>query len=493
MSKARILVVDDEKMIRWTLETALKKEGYKVTAVESGEEALEHLLNQSPDVVVADITLPGIDGIEVLRHIRESEPLIPVVMITAHKEISLAVSAMKLGAFDYVEKPFDVDRILILVDNALERRKLSREVEYYRKEKREKHGFDSIIGRSSQVKSVIEIARKVAGSEATTVLLHGESGTGKDILAMAIHYESARATRPFMPINVTALPGELLESELMGYEKGAFTDAKATKKGLFEIASGGTIYLDEIGDMAPGLQAKLLRFIETKTFKRVGGHTDIEVDVRIIAATNKDLEGAVKGGKFREDLFYRLNVIPITLPPLRERREDILHLAAHFLADFGRQFRRAVKGFTREAESAMVAYGWPGNVRELKNVIERALILGTGETVGVDDLAFSVTGKVTPEAEPVEWSEGPVDGERPVLSEVGAEEDLPGTGEPPAAGEDGGVLRLPEGGVVLEDVEMELIKQALDKTGGNQTRAARLLGLSRDALRYRMKKFDLSG
>ncbi|NIO55078.1 MAG: response regulator [Deltaproteobacteria bacterium] len=491
MAKGRILVVDDEKMIRWTLETALEKEGYGVSSVESGERALEHIEASTPDVVLLDITLPGMDGIEILKKIREAEPSIVVIMITAQKDVSVAVSAMKLGAFDYVEKPFDVDRIIILVNNAMERRKLSREVEYYRKEKREKHGFDSIIGKSPQIAKVIEVARRISRSEATTVLLQGESGTGKDILAMAIHYESARATRPFMPINVTALPGELLESELMGYEKGAFTDAKATKKGLFEIASGGTIYLDEIGDMPPGLQVKLLRFIETKTFKRVGGHTDIEVDVRIIAATNKDLEEAVKEGKFREDLFYRLNVIPVYIPPLRERREDIAHLAGHFLAEFGREFKIGPKKFAKGALSSLVAYEWPGNVRELRNVLERALILGTGESVGIEDLAISGSS-VMPALEGalIEAPGGAEDDSMPV-ADYSVDGEMADSGDPTRreAGKEG--LLLPEGGIVLEDVEMELIRQALEKTGGNQTRAAKLLGLTRDALRYRMKKFDI--
>lgn len=492
MSKGKILVVDDEKMIRWTLETALTKEGYDIIAVESGEKALDSVIESSPDVVLLDITLPGIDGIEVLGKIKEIEPSPAVIMITAHKEVSLAVSAMKLGAFDYVEKPFDVDRVAILLNNAMEQRKLSREVEFYRREKREKHGFGSIVGESPQILNVIEIARKVSGSEATTVLLQGESGSGKDVVATAIHYESSRATRPFMPINVTALPGELLESELMGYEKGAFTDAKSMKKGLFEIANGGTIYLDEIGDMSPGLQAKLLRFIETKTFKRVGGHTDIEVDVRIIAATNKNLEGAVKDGKFREDLFYRLNVVPITIPPLRERREDIIPLANHFLEEFSTAFRRKLKGFTREALSTLAAHDWPGNVRELKNIIERSIILGTGNYVSVKELAFSGTlsGFQTGEglsglpdltASPVKESDVS-DFDSPDITKI----------ETTRKNEcNKYYYRLPEEGVVLDDVEFELLKQALEKTGGNQTKAAKLLGLSRDALRYRMKKYEL--
>jgi transcriptional regulator with PAS, ATPase and Fis domain len=307
------------------------------------------------------------------------------------------------------------------------------------------------------MREVVDMARRIAQSASTTVLLMGDSGTGKDLLAQAIHYESARRDRPFMPINCTALPEELLESELMGHEKGAFTDAKKTKKGLFELADGGTIFLDEIGDMKIGLQSKLLRFLEDRTFKRVGGKEDIEVDVRIIAATNRDLEAAIEERTFREDLYYRLSVIPITLPPLRERREDILPLARHFLEGFNRDFKTSFRGLTPEAEQLLLRYDWPGNIRELRNVLERAVILSSGETIGVDSLPWKIKGERKREGK---------------------------AGEP-------GVVVLPDTGLDIDDVERELIVQALAKTDQNQTRAARLLGLTRDALRYRMKKYDL--
>src|SRR5512145_1238899 len=335
MTRSKIMVVDDERMIRWSIQQALTRDGHSVAAVETGEEAVSQASDEVPDLVFLDITLPGIDGLEVLRRLKSIDPSVTVVMVTATEDLKTAVEAMRLGAYDYVSKPFDIDRLRVIAQNALDRHELRQEVEFHRKESVKKYGFHRIVGASRKLAEVVEIARKVARSEASTVLIQGESGTGKDLLAQAIHYESSRATRPFIAINCTALPEELLESELMGHEKGAFTDAKMTKKGLFEMADGGTVFLDEIGDMKPGLQAKLLRFIENKTFRRVGGHRDIAVDVRIIAATNRDLGGLVASGAFREDLYFRLNVIPIRIPPLRERREDIPRLVSYFIARYG--------------------------------------------------------------------------------------------------------------------------------------------------------------
>lgn len=487
MARSKILVVDDERMIRWSIQQALLKEGHSVAAVETGEEAVAQATDDNPDLVLLDITLPGIDGIEVLRRIKAHDPSITVVMVTATEELQTAVEAMRLGAYDYVSKPFDLDRLKVIVQNALDRHELRQEVEFHRKESVRRYGFHRIIGKSRQIREVVEVARKVAKSEATTVLLQGESGTGKDLLAQAIHYEGGRSTRPFIPINCTALPDELLESELMGHEKGAFTDAKSAKKGLFEVADGGTVFLDEIGDMKPWLQAKLLRFIENKTFRRVGGHRDIAVDVRIIAATNRNLEEQVRAGRFREDLYFRLNVIPIRIPPLREHPEDILPLADHYLAEFSKDFKRPTDGFTPDARRRLASYHWPGNVRELKNVIERAIILG-GEGP-VDLLDLSALGQ----------TERPDAGLafRPAVREpaVSQEETSPPGGGHPAPGEQGPApsdhpaFRLPAAGVVLEEVERDLIRQALEMTAGNQTRAAESLGLTRDALRYRMKKF----
>ncbi len=457
MPKPKILIVDDEYLIRWSLSENLSKAGYRCVTAETGEEALDRFRTEAPDLVLLDIKLPGIDGIEVLRRVKEWDRDIPVIMITATTQVDVAVQAMKLGAYDYVSKPFDLTEIQTKVDHALENTKLRQEVEYFRSRHAERFGFDRIIGNCPKMKEVIAVARRVARSSTTTVLLMGESGTGKDVLAQAIHYESPRADKPFMPINCTALPDQLLESELMGYEKGAFTDAKRTKKGLFELADGGTIFLDEIGDMKPALQAKLLRFLEDRTFKRIGGKEDIEVDVRIIAATNRDLEKAVEEKAFREDLYYRLSVIPIVLPPLRERREDILPLAYHFLEAFNQEFKTSFRGFTPEAEELLQRYSWPGNIRELRNVIERAVILSTGDEIGADNLPWKIKSEHTRRAQ---------------------------AGEP-------GVVVLPDSGIDIEDVERELIVQALEKTGRNQTRAAKLLGLTRDALRYRMKKYNL--
>jgi two-component system, NtrC family, response regulator AtoC len=476
MGRSKILVVDDERMIRWSIQQALSKDGLSVAAVETGEEAVAQATDEMPDLVLLDITLPGIDGLEVLRRLKSIEPALTVVMVTAIEDVKVAVEAMRLGAYDYISKPFDLDRLKVIVHNALDRHELRQEVEFHRKESVKKYGFHRVIGPSRKLADVLGIARKVTMSEATTVLIQGESGTGKDLLAQAIHYESSRATRPFMAINCTALPAELLESELMGHEKGAFTDAKSIKKGLFEIADGGTIFLDEIGDMQHGLQAKLLRFIENKAFRRVGGHRDIEVDVRIIAATNRNLSELVKRGMFREDLYFRLNVIPIFIPPLRERTEDILPLADHFLAEISHDFKRPVRSFSDTVRRRMLSYEWPGNVRELKNMTERAIILGVREIIDENDLPLPASAADQSVAEPYR-----ADGEGgfPRLeSDVETE-----------TANSGYRFSLPSEGIDLESVERDFIRQSIDQTGGNQTRAAEMLGLTRDALRYRMKKF----
>lgn len=455
MARAKILVVDDEKLIRWSLEQDLTRAEYEVICAETGEAGLQLFREEQPEMVLLDIRLPGMSGIDLLRAIREVDSDAQVIMITAHGDVQSAVTAMKLGAYDYLEKPFEMERVRHLVEKALETAALKREVRQLRGEREKRYGFDQIIGRSERIRQLLDLARKVARSDATTVLLEGESGTGKDLLARVIHYQSDRAGRPFMEVNCSAIPDTLIESELFGHEKGAFTDAKSQKKGLLELADGGTVYLDEIGEMQPAIQSKLLKVIEEKAFKRVGGARDIRVNVRFIAATNRDLAASVREGRFREDLYYRLKVIPVVLPPLRDRREDILPLARQFIAQFNREFRRNVQGISPEAEELLLAYHWPGNVRELRNVIERALILETEEQILPEHLPLEIQT-------PSERREAAI-----APYEISPE------------------------GLSLEAVEKDLIQQALALTHGNQVRAARLLNITRDVLRYRMKKHGL--
>jgi|Deesub1362A_J573_1020465.scaffolds.fasta_scaffold00013_35 DNA-binding NtrC family response regulator len=454
MSEAKILVIDDEKLLRWSLEQNLSKEGYTVLTAEKGLEGLDIFKEEMPDITLLDIHLPDVSGITILEGIKEIDRHALVVMITAFGDIQTAVKTIKLGAYDFVEKPFNMEKLKILLNKALETVSLRKEVSQFRSQLSAKYGFDSIIGKSEEMKKVFDLITKVTKSDATTIFLQGESGTGKDLVAKVIHYQSSRAEKPFMEINCTALPENLVESELFGYEKGAFTDAKMMKKGLFELADGGTVYLDEIGDMSPNTQAKILKVIENKSFKRIGGTKDIEVDVRIIAATNRNIDEEVRKGNFREDLYYRLKVIPIVLPPLRDRGEDILLLAKYFIDNFNRECKKNLKGLAKETEKCFMEYPWPGNVRELKNVIERAMILESDEYILPEHLPLEMTS-----------------------SEIMTKN---------ARGID---IKIPPGGIDIEEVEKELIRQALDATKGNQTRAAKLLNLTRDTLRYRMQKF----
>ncbi len=452
MRKTRILVVDDEHLIRWSLEQNLKKQGYDVLTAGSGEDALKLVREEQPDLVLLDIQLPGMSGLEVLEKIKEFDEEIIVIMVTAHGGLETAVNAMRLGAYDYINKPFNLDEMGLVIRKALETCDLRREVARLRSEHK-KSGPPQMIGVSKHMKSVLDMMDKVAKSEAATVLIQGESGTGKELVAKWIHYESNRADKPFVAINCAAVPATLLESELFGHEKGAFTDAKATKKGLFELADGGTVFLDEIGDMEMGMQAKLLRFLEDRTFRRIGGSKVITVDVRIISATNKDLIKAIDEKIFRNDLYYRLQVIPIYLPPLRDRREDILLLANHFIDAYGREFNKRVKGISSMAEKLLVEYNWPGNIRELKNVIERAIILGNEDMLLIEHLPLEILAKTSSIAAPMV------------------------------------TFKLPPEGVDIEEVEKELIRQALEITEWNQSKAAKKLNLGIDAFRYRMKKF----
>lgn len=453
----KILIVDDETFIAKSMERHLEREGYDVSTAESGEEGLEIFKTELPDIVLLDIQLPDMNGLEVFEEIRRMSKDTIVIIISSHGDIETAVSAIKLGAYDFVEKPFDLKRISVLIKKATETVVLKREVSSLREEQSGKYSFSSIIGQSPAMEEVKRLARKIAESDATTILIQGESGTGKNLLARAIHYNSSRQFEPYVEVTATALPDTLVESELFGYEKGAFTDAKVAKKGLFELSDGGTIYLDEIGDIKPSTQSKLLRVIEEKTFKRVGGLKDVHVNVRVIAATNKDLESSVKDGSFRADLYYRLKVIPIVIPPLRERKEDIMPLVLHLIGQFNKEFKKAIKGVSPEAERILVAYPWPGNIRELKNAIERICILEDAEIIYPEHIPLEIREYIAEEIE---------DGERAVVN-------------------------LPPQGVSLSTVEKRLVMQALAMVDNNQTRAARLLGVTRDVLRYKMQKFGL--
>jgi DNA-binding NtrC family response regulator len=460
MSREKILIVDDENLIRWTLRERLQKEEYEILEAENGEKALSILNDEDVDLILLDNKLPDTTGLEILKHTASTYPDTMAIIMTAYSSVSNAVEAMKLGAEDYVIKPFSHEDIIIKIQKALEKTSLKRELRRYRSEQKEKYGIDQIIGESEAIKDVYQLVEKIALSAATTVLIQGESGTGKDLIAKSIHFSSDRADKPFMNITCSALPETLLESELFGYEKGAFTDAKVQKKGLLELANGGSVFLDEIADMGLVLQAKMLRFLEEKSFKRVGGVRDIRVDVRVLASTNKNMEEAVKREDFREDLYYRLKVIPITMPPLRERKDDIPLLIKYFIDMYAKELRKISPTFSNEALEFLVSYAWPGNIRELKNIIERLMILENKEVIELNDLP----------------------GDMLFLKK---EEDM----VEKASEKEEDAISLPEEGVSLEEVEKELVHQALEKTRWNQTRAARLLNISRDALRYKMKKF----
>ena len=460
MPKETILVVDDERLVRWSLQQKLEQWGYHVIVAEDGTTALARIQMDSPDLITLDVKLPDISGIEVLSELRNRKVQSPVIVITAFGVVDDAVRSLKLGAYDFIEKPINFEKLENAVRNALETRRLRTEVALTHEIQRSEFSVDRFIGVSQHTRDVRELIKKIAVSEASTILIQGESGTGKDLVSHAIHYESSRRDRPFFAINCAAIPENLMESELFGHEKGAFTDARTLKKGMFEMADGGTLLLDEISEMTFGMQAKLLRVLEGQSFRRVGGVKNINVDVRVIVASNRNLEDAVRASRFRQDLYFRLAIIPLHLRPLREHKEDIAPLLEHFIRHYNEKFRKNIQGLTREAEELLMNYDWPGNIRELKNAIERVMILAEGNRVAAKYL-------------PIRISEG---GMMPV---------------PMGDGKTNGEIRLPPGGLSLYTVEKELIRQALDQARGNKTTAARLLHITRDTLRYKVKKYHL--
>jgi DNA-binding NtrC family response regulator len=449
MATSTILIVDDEQLIRRSIRVALEQAGYEVREAGDGAAAMAQL-DEQLDLVLLDYRLPDTDGLALLAEMRERLPDLLVIVMTAYSTVEKAVEAMKQGAYHYAKKPIGVDEILILCEKALETTALRRELRALRAKQSEPYAFDRIVGESQRMREVKAELRKIATSPASTVLLVGESGTGKDLAAKALHFNSARAARPFMNITCSALPETLLESELFGHERGAFTDAKQQKRGLLELADGGTVFLDEFSEMPPASQAKLLRFLEEKCFKRLGSASDIRVDVRVIAASNRDLEASVKRRELRKDLYYRLMVLPLALPPLRERFGDIPLLAAHFIDSYNREFKKRVRGLSTEARRVLESRPWEGNVRELKNSVERAMLFAEGVELAAGDFLAPIRHESLSES-----------------------------------------FVLPPDGIKLDELERSLVTQALERARGNRTRAAALLGLSRDQIRYRVEKFGL--
>jgi DNA-binding NtrC family response regulator len=460
MPKETILVVDDERLVRWSLQQKLEQWGYNVCLAENGAAALNRIQLDNPDLITLDVKMPDMTGIDVLLEMRRRNIQIPVIVITAFGVVDDAVRSLKLGAYDFIEKPINFEILENVVRNALETRRLRNEVALTHEQQRSTFSVDRIIGISDHLREIRELIKKIAASEAATILIQGESGTGKDLASHAIHYESARKDRPFHAINCAAIPENLMESELFGHERGTFTDARTQKKGMFEIADGGTLLLDEISEMTLGMQAKLLRVLEGQTFRRVGGAKNIAVDVRVIVASNLNLEDAVRASNFRQDLFFRLSIIPVHLRPLREHKEDIPPLLKHFIRHYNQKFRKSIQDLTKEADELLMNYDWPGNVRELKNAVERVMILAEGNRVAAKYL-------------PIHISEG---GMPPM---------------PMGEGNANGSFQLPSGGASLFAIEKELIRQALEQARGNKTTASRLLRITRDTLRYKVKKYKL--
>jgi len=467
---ARILIADDEDSLRWVLEKGLRGVGYDVTSVKDGEEAVRVFEAQPFDLVFLDVRMPGLDGLTALERIRDLRPDVYVIVMTAHGSMDTAIKAMQRGAYDYLNKPFDLDEVLLLSERALAASRLTQEVARLRTGLAEVREFSALIGRHPRMQDVYKTIGRIAGTD-VTVLLRGESGTGKELVARAIHHYSRRSGRPFVAVSCAAIPGTLLESEMFGHERGAFTDAKERRLGKFELAHGGTLYLDEIGDTPVDLQTKLLRALQERTIERVGGHESIAIDARVLAATNRDLEALMKEGRFREDLYYRLNVVTVNLPPLRERRRDIPLLVEHFLAKHVEELGE--RGVAPEALDRLVGYDWPGNVRELENVVQRAMVMATA-------------GVILPEHLPI----GPVSAAASVAVDATLEEIIErklmecvrGLRERSSANLYDLVVGL---------VEKPLLRAVLRETSGNQVRAAQILGINRNTLRKKLTEHGI--
>jgi DNA-binding NtrC family response regulator len=457
MSGSTVLIVDDERTLARAVKAFLAEAGYEAEVAGDAEKALELVESLRPDVVFADVRLPGMSGIDLLRRIREFDPAIPVIIMTAHGTIEGAVEAVKLGAFDYLKKPIDLEELKLLADRARENALLKQELSYYRRRAADEAAFADILGNSPAMGGVLQQVRQIAALDETPpVLITGETGTGKGLVARSLHSSGPRAAKPFIDVNCTALPANLMEAELFGYERGAFTDAKESKIGLFEAAEGGFLFLDEVGDLELALQGKLLRAIEERTVRRVGGIRDRKIDVRILAATNRDLHDEVQRNRFRSDLYFRLAVILLHLPPLRERREDILLLAEHFLRRFSAKYGKDVRRIDARAREVLISYPWPGNVRELSHVIERAVLWSRDATLNLEQLSLASFVRA--------------DTNGAQSTEVAAQDAMD-----------------------LTQLERSAIERAMREAGGNQTKAAQRLGISRDTLRYRLKKFGLQG
>ncbi len=457
MKLLKILVIDDEKLIRWSFEKHFDSREIKMFSAETGEEGIRMFEKHYPDIVFLDNQLPGIQGLEVIPKIKAIDEDALIVFMTAFGSIDTAVEAMKQGAVEYINKPFNFKEISIIIGNIKKSIKIANENRLLKREQNEKITFDNIIGQSLIFKQLTRLSKKIARSETTTILLLGESGTGKDLFAHSIHNESGRSEKPFVTINCATFPVTLLESEIFGHEKGAFTDAKTLKKGLFEIAEGGTVFLDEIGEIDLATQIKLLGVLENRTIMRLGGTIEIPVDIRIVAATNKDLKQSVDQKTFRDDLYYRLKIFQIDIPPLREHKDDIHHLISYFISTLSRQFNKNVTDIEPEAADLMINYPWPGNIRELRNVMERAIILENSAVIQVENLPHEINESVSAKTS---------------------------SGTPYK-------FLLPDEGISLDDLERQMIQQALERAKYNQTKASRMLGISRDTLRYKQKKHNL--